>query len=107
MPGSPGAAALVCSRVTVTVPTASGELTLLRDLDVSLGERRVAVLGLNGSGKSTLLRLFNGLVRPSSGTVTVHGTDVTRDVRAARRRVGFVFTDPLSQLVMPTPVEDV
>ncbi|PWF85002.1 cobalt ABC transporter ATP-binding protein [Kocuria rosea] len=107
MPGSPGAAALVCSRVTVTVPTASGELTLLRDLDVSLGERRVAVLGLNGSGKSTLLRLFNGLVRPSSGTVTVHGTDVARDVRAARRRVGFVFTDPLSQLVMPTPVEDV
>jgi biotin transport system ATP-binding protein len=107
VPGTPGAAALVCSRVTVTVPTASGELTLLRDLDVSLGERRVAVLGLNGSGKSTLLRLFNGLVRPSSGTVTVHGTDVARDVRAARRRVGFVFTDPLSQLVMPTPVEDV
>jgi biotin transport system ATP-binding protein len=107
VPGTPGAAALVCSRVTVTVPTASGELTLLRDLDVSLDERRVAVIGLNGSGKSTLLRLFNGLVRPSSGTVTVHGTDVARDVRAVRRRVGFVFTDPLSQLVMPTPVEDV
>lgn len=97
----------MCSHVTVTAPTATGELTLLRDLDVSLHERRVAVVGLNGSGKSTLLRLFNGLVRPSSGTVTVHGTDVSRDVRAARRRVGFVFTDPLSQLVMPTPVEDV
>lgn len=107
MPTTPGAAALVCSRVTVTAPTASGELTLLHDLDVSLGEQRVAVVGLNGSGKSTLLRLFNGLVRPSSGTVTVHGTDVARDVRAARRQVGFVFTDPLSQLVMPTPVEDV
>jgi biotin transport system ATP-binding protein len=107
VPGTPGAAALVCSRVTVTAPTTSGELTLLRDLDVSLDERRVAVIGLNGSGKSTLLRLFNGLVRPSSGTVTVHGTDVARDVRAVRRRVGFVFTDPLSQLVMPTPVEDV
>ncbi|MFF0990556.1 energy-coupling factor ABC transporter ATP-binding protein [Kocuria nitroreducens] len=107
MPGNSGAAALVCSRVTVTAPTVSGELTLLRDLDVSLSEQRVAVIGLNGSGKSTLLRLFNGLVRPSSGTVTVHGTDVARDVRAARKRVGFVFTDPLSQLVMPTPVEDV
>jgi biotin transport system ATP-binding protein len=107
VPGTPGAAALVCSRVTVTAPTTSGELTLLRDLDVSLDERRVAVIGLNGSGKSTLLRLFNGLARPSSGTVTVHGTDVARDVRAVRRRVGFVFTDPLSQLVMPTPVEDV
>ncbi|MEX5298525.1 ABC transporter ATP-binding protein [Kocuria sp. CPCC 205292] len=107
MPGTPGAAPLVCSRVTVTAPTTFGELTLLRDLDVRLDEQRVAVVGLNGSGKSTLLRLFNGLARPSSGTVTVHGTDVARDVRAARRQVGFVFTDPLSQLVMPTPVEDV
>ncbi len=107
MPDTTAAADLVCSRVTVTAPTAAGELTLLRDLDVRLVERRVAVVGLNGSGKSTLLRLFNGLARPSSGTVTVHGTDVARDVRAARRRVGFVFTDPLSQLVMPTPVEDV
>ncbi|WP_298591260.1 energy-coupling factor ABC transporter ATP-binding protein [uncultured Kocuria sp.] len=107
MPATLGAAALVCSRVTVRAPTASGELTLLRDLEVRLDEQRVAVVGLNGSGKSTLLRLFNGLVRPSSGTVTVHGTDVARDVRAARRQVGFVFTDPLSQLVMPTPVEDV
>lgn len=97
----------MCSRVTVTAPTASGELTLLRDLDVHLDEQRVAVIGLNGSGKSTLLRLFNGLVRPASGSVSVHGTDVARNVRAARRRVGFVFTDPLSQLVMPTPVEDV
>ncbi|KUG53010.1 cobalt ABC transporter ATP-binding protein [Kocuria rosea subsp. polaris] len=107
MPGTPGAAPLVCSRVTVTAPTTAGELTLLKDLDVRLDEQRVAVVGLNGSGKSTLLRLFNGLARPSSGTVTVHGTDVARDVRAARRQVGFVFTDPLSQLVMPTPVEDV
>ncbi|MEX5294744.1 ABC transporter ATP-binding protein [Kocuria sp. CPCC 205268] len=107
MPDTTAAADLVCSRVTVTAPTAAGELTLLRDLDVRLVERRVAVVGLNGSGKSTLLRLFNGLARPSSGTVTVHGTDVARDVRAARRHVGFVFTDPLSQLVMPTPVEDV
>ncbi|OLT09858.1 cobalt ABC transporter ATP-binding protein [Kocuria sp. CNJ-770] len=107
MAGSFGAEALVCSDVTVTAPTTSGELTLLRGVDVALPERRVAVVGLNGSGKSTFLRLFNGLARPASGEVTVHGIDVARDVRAARRHVGFVFTDPLSQLVMPTPVEDV
>ena len=107
MPDFPGASALVCSGVNVTAPSGSGELTLLRDLDVSVSERFAAVVGLNGSGKSTFLRLFNGLVRPSAGTVTVHGTDVGRDLRAARRHVGFVFTDPLSQLVMPTPVEDV
>lgn len=75
----------MCSRATVTAPTASGELILPRVLDMRLGEQRVAVIGLSGSGRSTLLRLFNGLVRPSSGTVTVHGTDVARDVRTARR----------------------
>ena len=65
------------------------------------------MIGANGSGKSTLLRLLNGLVQPTSGTVTVDGADTVRAVRAVRRQVGFVFTDPLSQLVMPTGREDV
>ncbi|GAB3622751.1 ABC transporter ATP-binding protein [Mariniluteicoccus endophyticus] len=81
--------------------------TLLDGVDVTLAERRIAVIGANGSGKSTLLRLFNGLVRPTRGRVVVDGHDTLDDVRAVRRRVGFVFTDPLSQLVMPTPLEDV
>ena len=67
----------------------------------------MAVIGANGSGKSTLARLVNGLVRPSSGRVTVDGKDVVRDGAAVRRMVGFCFTDPAAQLVMPTCVEDV
>ena len=81
--------------------------TLLEGLSLELAERRIGVIGANGSGKSTLLRLLNGLVLPSSGTVLVGGTDTVRGVREVRRRVGFVFTDPLSQLVMPTGREDV
>ncbi|MCX6499858.1 MAG: ABC transporter ATP-binding protein [Arthrobacter sp.] len=81
--------------------------TLLEPVTLSLSERRIGVIGANGSGKSTLLRMLNGLVAPSSGTVTVSGADSVRDVRAVRRRVGFVFTDPLAQLVMPTGREDV
>ena len=81
--------------------------TLLDSVTLTLPERRVGVIGANGSGKSTLLRMLNGLVAPSSGTVTVLGADTVRDVRSVRRRVGFVFTDPLSQLVMPTAREDV
>lgn len=82
-------------------------LTLLGPVTCRLAERRVAVIGANGSGKSTLARLVNGLVLPSSGAVTVDGLDTARDGRAVRGRVGFVFTDPDAQLVMPTAVEDV
>jgi biotin transport system ATP-binding protein len=82
-------------------------VTLLGPVTCRLTERRVAVVGANGSGKSTLARLVNGLALPSSGTVRVDGLDTARDGAAVRRQVGFVFTDPDAQLVMPTPVEDV
>jgi len=84
-----------------------GEVTILHPVSCVLTERRVAVIGANGSGKSTLARLVNGLATPSSGRVVVDGMDSVRDGAAVRRRVGFVFTDPDAQLVMPTPREDV
>ncbi|QGQ19532.1 ATP-binding cassette domain-containing protein [Cellulomonas sp. JZ18] len=80
---------------------------LLGPVSLELAERRVAVVGANGSGKSTLARLLNGLVLPSAGRVLVDGLDTASDGAAVRRRVGFVFTDPDAQIVMPTPVEDV
>lgn len=80
---------------------------LLGPITLRLAEHRIAVIGANGSGKSTLARLLNGLVLPSSGTVRVDGLDTADDGRAVRRRVGFVFTNPDAQIVMPTPVEDV
>ena len=95
-------------RVRVTAPSAAGAKTLLEDLTVTLGEPRVVVLGANGSGKSTLLRLINGLVRPDSGRVAVDGVaTVGSTATAVRRRVGLIFTDPLAQLLMPTPAEDI
>jgi len=84
-----------------------GERVVLRDVDLQLAERRVAVIGANGSGKSTLARLLNGLVLPSEGRVLVDGHDTRRDGAAVRRLVGFVFTDPDAQIVMPTVAEDI
>lgn len=84
-----------------------GARQVLDGVDLTLTERRVGVIGLNGSGKSTLARLINALVVPSSGRVWVDGLDTARQAAAIRRRVGFVFTDPDAQIVMPTPVEDV
>ncbi|WP_433871612.1 energy-coupling factor ABC transporter ATP-binding protein [Saccharopolyspora sp. CA-218241] len=80
---------------------------VLDHVDLRLAERRVAFVGANGSGKSTLARMINGLVHPTRGRVLVDGVDPVRDGRTVRRRVGFVFTHPDSQIVMPTAGEDV
>lgn len=79
---------------------------VLEDVSLDLTARRIAVIGANGSGKSTFARLLNGLVAPSAGSVVVHGLDSVRDRAALRRRVGFVFTNPDAQILMPTPAED-
>lgn len=84
-----------------------GERTVLSDVDLRLPERRVAFVGANGSGKSTLARMINGLVAPTSGRVLVDGRDPVRSGREVRKRVGFLFTNPDSQIVMPTAGEDV
>jgi biotin transport system ATP-binding protein len=81
--------------------------TVLRDVTVTLAEQRVGVIGANGSGKSTFVRLLNGLVLPDRGTVRVNGLDTRKDTAAVRRQVGFCFTNPDAQIVMPTVREDV
>jgi len=91
----------------VDVTHAYGDRTVLRDVSVLLTEHRVGVIGGNGSGKSTFARLLNGLVLPTSGRVLVDGLDTAADLRAVRRRVGFVFQDPDAQIVHPTVAEDV
>ena len=91
----------------VALPEDEGGRVLLSPTSLTLTERRVAIIGGNGSGKSTLARLLNGLVSPTAGRVLVDGLDVARKGKEVRRRVGFCFTDPAAQLVMPTCVEDV
>ena len=77
------------------------------DLTVGVGER-VAVLGPNGAGKTTLMLHLNGVLSPTSGTVHIGGTPLSRRyLRDVRRRVGLVFQDPDDQLFMPTVAQDV
>lgn len=84
-----------------------GEGPVISGLDVRIDEQRVGVIGANGSGKSTFARMLNGLVIPTSGTVTLDGMDTRRQAAEIRRRVGFCFTDPDSQIIMPTVAEDI
>ncbi|WP_421734476.1 ATP-binding cassette domain-containing protein [Cellulomonas sp.] len=59
------------------------------DLDIAPGEL-VAVLGPNGAGKTTTMRMLTTLARPTSGTATVAGVDVTTDPATVRRNIGYV-----------------
>jgi len=93
--------------VTHIYGEAANERVVLNEVNVTLDEPRIGVIGANGSGKSTFVRLINGLVVPTRGKVRVDGRDTTEDGREIRRRVGFCFTDPDAQIVMPTVREDI
>lgn len=79
----------------------------LQPTTLTLSEQRIGVIGLNGSGKSTLARMINGLIEPDAGRVRVDGLDTQTNGRKVRQKVGFLFTDPSAQLVMPTVIEDI
>ena len=61
------------------VTVAYGERVVLDhiDLDIYDGET-LAILGASGSGKSTILRLIIGLQKPTSGSIWIHGEDITQ-----------------------------
>jgi putative ABC transport system ATP-binding protein len=95
--GGGGRPAIVVRGLSKRVADASGELTILHDVDFTVQPAEtLALVGASGSGKSTLLGLLAGLDTPSSGQVVLDGTDIfalDEDGRAAFRkaRLGFVF----------------
>ncbi|MCW2845341.1 MAG: hypothetical protein JWN22_3257 [Nocardioides sp.] len=75
---------------------AYGPTTVLDGIDFSVGDAQIAaIVGPSGAGKSTLARCINLLERPTGGTISVNGQELTslsrRDLRAARRQIGTVF----------------
>jgi putative ABC transport system ATP-binding protein len=83
--------------VSKTVPSGTGNLTILHPLDLVIPDRQVvAITGPSGSGKSTLLGLVAGLDAPTTGQILIDGTEITglsEDDLARLRgeRIGFVF----------------
>ena len=68
----------------------------------------VAIMGQNGAGKSTFVKHFNGLLKPSSGSVKIDGVETTKSsVAKLARNVGFVFQNPDNQLFSETVEEEI
>ncbi len=68
----------------------------------------VAVMGQNGAGKTTLVKHFNGLLKPTKGTVLIEGTDTRKaSIATLARKVGFVFQSPDRQLFCETVEEEI
>lgn len=87
-----------------------GQQPVLDGASVQLAAgQRLSIAGPNGAGKSTLLRIALGLQLPTSGRVTIFGTErqVEADFHEVRRRIGLVFQDPDDQLFCPTVAEDI
>jgi energy-coupling factor transport system ATP-binding protein len=68
----------------------------------------VAIMGENGAGKTTLVKHFNGLLKPTKGTVHIDGVKTTKaSVATLARNVGFVFQNPDHQLFSETVEEEI
>ncbi|GII81157.1 ABC transporter ATP-binding protein [Sphaerisporangium rufum] len=74
---------------TFTTKTGPVEAVRRLDIDVAAGEI-VGFLGPNGAGKTTTLRMLTTLLRPTGGTATVAGHDLTAEPAKVRRRIGYV-----------------
>lgn len=92
-------------------PGTAYEKVALDDVNLSLGKGEIVGLaGHTGSGKSTMIQLLNGLLKPTSGTVTFEGKDIHAKGYSGnylRSKVGMVFQYPEHQMICDTVWEDV
>ncbi|MGF7401247.1 energy-coupling factor transporter ATPase [Thermoanaerobacterium thermosaccharolyticum] len=86
------------------------ESEALKDVSFTIEDNEfVGIIGHTGSGKSTLIQHLNGLLKPTSGRITINGIDITstKNLKDIRREVGIVFQYPEHQLFEETIYKDI
>ena len=82
-------------KISKIFPTGSGEVRAVREVSLDIKQGEIfGIIGFSGAGKSTLVRCINLLERPTEGTVTVDGTELTgldeKQLREVRRKIGMI-----------------
>ncbi len=104
--------AIVLDNITYTYGMGTPfEKTALHGISLTIENGEfLGVIGHTGSGKSTFVQHLNGLLHPTTGTVTVNGVDIsasTEEAKKMRHKVGMVFQYPEHQLFEETIAEDI
>jgi len=76
-------------------------------LNINHGEL-LAIMGQNGAGKTTLIRTFNGLIRPTKGSVYIDGENIDlKTIANISKKVGIIFQNPMHQLFSNTLEDEI
>ncbi len=88
---------LELKNVTYTVDAEGQQRDILKNINLTIDERFVAITGPNGGGKSTLARMIAGIIQPTSGRIYLDGQDITNTSITERAKAGisFAFQQPV------------
>lgn len=88
---------LELKNVSYTVQDDTGSKDILKNINLSIDERFVAITGPNGGGKSTLAKMIAGIISPTEGSILLDGEDITGKNITERANMGisFAFQQPV------------
>ena len=83
--------------ISFSADTENGTKGILKNVNLTVDERFVAITGPNGGGKSTLAKIIAGILTPTSGQIFLDGEDITNlsITERARKGVSFAFQQPV------------
>jgi energy-coupling factor transporter ATP-binding protein EcfA2 len=97
---------ILANDIDYTYPNGSVALKKI-NLNILKGEL-VGIMGKNGAGKTTLIRTFNGLIRPTAGSIYINGENIkSKTVGALSQKVGIIFQNPQHQVFSNTIEEEI
>lgn len=88
---------LELKNVSYIVEEDGSDKEIIKDINLKISERYTAITGPNGGGKSTLAKLIAGIIKPTSGSIILDGTDITDYSITERAKAGisFAFQQPV------------